>query len=243
MCTVVVHVPERAGAPVRVLAVRDEDPTRAWDPLGPWWPDAHPGVVGVRDRRAGGAWLAADAGAGRLAVILNRAEVVALPEAELGSRGHVVLDAVAGRGVADDPRTHGFNLVVADAEGVRVTMWDGAEVRTVPLPAGVHMVAHDDVDDSATARIIAWRDAFGEPSDDEPDAGDGERWFDGWLETLARSAELGPHDDRAIIRDNTPYGYPTQSLLVCAASVADGTVDVVYGELDEPAVWNPLQLG
>ncbi len=97
MCTVIVHVPESpaaTGEPVRLLAVRDEDPARTWDPLGEWWPE-HPGVIGVRDRRAGGAWLAADPAAGRVAVILNRADVVTEPEETLGSRGHVVLDALA----------------------------------------------------------------------------------------------------------------------------------------------------
>ena len=54
MCTVIVHVPEDSTAAIRVLAVRDEDPARAWDPLGAWWPEL-PGVVGVRDTRAGGA--------------------------------------------------------------------------------------------------------------------------------------------------------------------------------------------
>jgi uncharacterized protein with NRDE domain len=63
-----------------VLAIRDEDPDRPWSPLGRWWPESHGGVIGVRDVRAGGAWLAADPGAGRLAVLLNRADVSTTPE-------------------------------------------------------------------------------------------------------------------------------------------------------------------
>ncbi|PNA34677.1 NRDE family protein, partial [Pseudomonas sp. MPR-AND1A] len=59
MCTVIVRVPDDPRHPTRVLAVRDEDPEREWNPLGDWWPEAHPGVIGVRDVRAGGAWLAA----------------------------------------------------------------------------------------------------------------------------------------------------------------------------------------
>ena len=70
MCTVIIRIPHDDAA-VQLLAVRDEDPGRGWDPLGAWWPD-HPGVVGVRDRRAGGAWLAAEPASGRLAVVLNR---------------------------------------------------------------------------------------------------------------------------------------------------------------------------
>jgi len=54
---------------------------------------------------------------------------------------------------------------------------------------------------------------------------------------LDRSAELSPDDDRAIIRDNRPHGYPTQSLLLCAAEITSSGVDVRYGELDHPARW------
>lgn len=236
MCTVIVHVPGGDG-PVRMLAVRDEDPARAWDPLGPWWPDTHPGVVGVRDSRAGGAWLAADPEKGRVAVILNRADLVDADPASLGSRGHVVLSAIAGE-AADAlaaPRTHGFNLVEVTSEGARVRMWDGASVRVETLSPGVHMIAHDDVDDPATARITAWREQFEAPS------GGGDWWLP-WLDALERSAVLDPTDERAIIRDNRPYGYPTLSLLVTAASVEAGRADVVYGELDTPGEWNRVVL-
>ena len=93
-----------------MLAIRDEDPDRPWSPLGRWWPESHGGVVGVRDLRAGGAWLAADSDAGRLAVLLNRADVSTLAESEIVSRGSLALDSVAGH-TLKKPRTHGFNLV------------------------------------------------------------------------------------------------------------------------------------
>ncbi|NLE97708.1 MAG: hypothetical protein GX596_06935, partial [Propionibacterium sp.] len=68
MCTVVIRVPEPdSEEPVRLLAVRDEDPGRPWRTLGQWWT---PGVVGVLDELAGGAWLAADDES--LAVLVNR---------------------------------------------------------------------------------------------------------------------------------------------------------------------------
>lgn len=238
MCTVIVHVPDAAEAPtspVRVLAVRDEDPARAWDPLGAWWPDAHPGVIGVRDTRAGGAWLAADPDGGRLAVVLNRAELSGVDPATLGSRGHVVLDAVAGIAPGEAPRVNGFNLVEVDSGGARVTMWDGTSVRTERLAPGIHMIAHDDVDDPATARIVAWRDAFPAPSD-------GAEWWTPWLDALEHTAALDPTDERAIVRDNRPYGYPTLSLLVVAASVSASGVEAVYGEFDQPGQWNRPEL-
>lgn len=232
MCTVIIRVPESAAEPTRVLAIRDEDPARPWNPLGRWWPEAHDGVIGVRDVRAGGAWLAADPDAGRLAVLLNRADVTDRPEAELVSRGGIVLDSAAGRSPGDDPRTHGFNLVEVDAGRARVLTWDGVAMRTTELAPGTHMIAHDDVDDVATPRIAEWLSAFR----DAP-LGDGERWWLPWVGVLDRSASLESTDDRAIIRDNRPYGYPTLSLLACVASVGPDGVDVRYGELREPGHW------
>jgi hypothetical protein len=72
------------------------------------------------------------------------------------------------------------------------------------------MIAHDDVDDEATARIAAWRDAFTAP--DSP-----RRWWEPARHPRAHERG-GPTDDRAIVRDNRPFGYPTLSLLVCAVS-------------------------
>lgn len=243
MCTVIVHIPVSAADPIRMLAVRDEDPARPWDPLGASWPDTHPGVVGVRDRRAGGAWLAADPAAGRIAVLLNRIDRSDRTDDEVRSRGALALDAVAGIDPAEIPPHHGFNLVELAAGVARVIMWDGIERREAMLPPGTHMIAHDDLDDPATERIAAWLGVF---AAEVPDAGapasGAHAWWRPWLAILARSADLAPDDDRAIIRDNRAFGYPTLSLLVCAGSVSASGAEVEYGELDEPGHWNPLSL-
>ncbi|MHC2999239.1 NRDE family protein [Microbacterium sp. HJ5] len=236
MCTVVIRVPESADEPIRVLAIRDEDPERPWNPLGRWWPEAHEGIVGVRDVRAGGAWLAADPGTHRLAVLLNRADTSSRPESELVSRGGIVLASVAGTSPSGEPPTHGFNLVEVAPGAARVLTWDGVALRTVDLAPGTHMIAHDDVDDLATPRIARWLEDF------RATPVDAERWWDAWLGVLRRSAELPPTDDRAIIRDNRPLGYPTLSLLACVASVSPGGVEVAYGELDRPGHWSELDL-
>lgn len=230
MCTVVIRVPEGAGEPVRLLAVRDEDPARAWDPLGAWWPD-RPGTIGVRDRLAGGAWLAARPGDGRIAVIVNRAGEPAGERIE--SRGAIALEAVEGRGPGL-PRTLGFHLVESDGIEAAVTTWDGERLQRRVLEPGTHMIAHDEPDDPHTARIAAWREAFAAaPTVGEP-------WWADWIDVLAESGRLDPGDDRAIIRDNRPHGYPTLSLLACVASLRPGAADVRYSALDRPGVWNAL---
>ncbi|MGA4670642.1 NRDE family protein [Propionibacteriaceae bacterium Y1923] len=234
MCTVVVRVPEPGAGPVRVLAVRDEDPARPWRPLDTWWPDA-PGVRGIMDELAGGAWLAADDTT--LAVLLNRAGGACGPE--VTSRGSLVLDAVAGRPLPDPLTTLGFNLVRVSAEAARVTSWEGGSPRVVDLAPGTHMVAHDDVDDPTTARISAWLDDFAAA----PTEGDGESpWWGDWLDVLARTTSIGPTDDRAIIRDNRIHGYPTLSLLVSVASVDADGVEVGMATLERPGHWNDLSL-
>ena len=59
-----------------------------------------------------------------------------------------------------------------------------------------------------------------------------------WIDVLERSTALESVDDRALIRDNRPHGYPTQSLLVCVASVSANAVDVHYRALREPGQWD-----
>lgn len=236
MCTVVIRVPEPgpSAAAIRLLAVRDEDPARPWNPLGAWWPQL-PEVVGVQDRLAGGAWLAARPG--RLAVLLNRAGEPDLPVDRIASRGAIVLDSVSGSSPHGTLRTLGFNLVEVDADGAQVVSWDGHDLRRERLSPGTHMIAHTDADDPATPRIAAWHEAF----ENAPTDGDASGWWQGWLRVLAKSAELDPGDDRAIIRDNRPHGYPTQSLLACVASVTSDATDVRYAQLAHAGAWSPLE--
>ncbi|WP_217135838.1 NRDE family protein [Leucobacter chinensis] len=238
MCTVIVQVPETPSGPVRLLAVRDEDPARAWDAPGEWWPEL-PGLTGVRDRRAGGAWLATQDD--KLSVILNRAEPGANPgfptRAWPRSRGGIVLDAAQGSEPGANPETAPFNLVTVEGSTVTVIRWDGSALARETLDPGVHMLAHDDVDDPDTARIAAWLPRFRELTHAAP-----ERWRDEWISLLATSAQLPIDDDRAIIRDNTAHGFPTASLLVCVAEItadpAGPAVSLESATLGRPAQWD-----
>lgn len=234
VCTVVIDVAEPA---VRLLAVRDEDPHRAWDDLGPWWPDTHPGVIGIRDRRAGGAWLAVDPDARRLAVLLNRADLLDLPAEAVLSRGSLVLDSVMGSSPAAGPLPmHGFNLLEATPDGARVLSWDGESLRETAVPQGVHMIAHDDLDDPRTARIAEWLPRFAQVAGETAQDDDAD-WAERWIALLAETSALSPDDDRAIIRDNTVHGYPTLSLLFCVAELTAEDVDVHSHVLAAPGRW------
>lgn len=242
MCTVIVEVPDAPRDATRLLAIRDEDPARPWDPPGEWWPE-RPGVVGVRDRRAGGAWLATWGAHGKLSVVLNRAENTpsGLPAGPNGlqSRGSIVLDDVAGRPPSSSPGTANFNLISVHGGLVTATSWDGESLFHEQLTPGIHMIAHHGVDDPCSARIETWLPEF------RALAGVGDNWRELWIELLTRTTALPAGDDRAIIRDNRPHGYPTMSLLACVAEVratggveAGGSVHLETAVLEEAAVWN-----
>ncbi|OII12508.1 NRDE family protein [Curtobacterium sp. MCBA15_008] len=250
MCTVVVRVDPGSDWPVTMLALRDESPDRPWDPPAAWWPERDPSVRGVRDRSAGGAWLAASDDAG-LAVVLNRAEPVASADGTWTTRGVVPLDAVDGVLPGHDgtvPTTRAFNLVRATADGAEVVTWDGAAVRTTALGPGVHMVTHGEPDDPTAPRIGRWLEAFrgvaapvGPPelgpfdelraADAGDDAGDG---WSGWFGVLAASAALPADDPDAILRDAHEHEGHVATLSIVAAAVGPSRTVLQHARLTEP---------
>ncbi len=228
MCTVVIDVPAEPGEPVRVLAVRDEDRERPWRGLGAWWPE-RPGILGVRDDRAGGAWLAVDPDARRLAVLLNREDLSDRRDDEVVSRGAIPLDAV-GDGIPEVPPTRGFNLVEVDAHGAHLVEWDGLEARRTRLAPGTHMIAHHAVDDPGTPRIARWLGAF-------RDAGlaPGEDWWMPWLGVVEASTS---DPSASVLRRDEHDGHVLESLLVCAATVGPEGIEVREASPVEPGAWD-----
>lgn len=236
MCTVIVHVPHDKDRPTRVLAVRDEDPDRPWRALGEHWSTTHPGVIGVQDARAGGAWLAALPTEGRLAVLLNVGGPA--PQPGLASRGEVVLDAVTDREPDPDRRTQAYNLVTVAGARVTLTLSDGATLTSSELEPGVHMLVNSELpNDESFTRVPRWLPEFRAAAQRADAAADGD-WFGPWFEVLERSGRLPATDDAAIIRDNRPYGIPTLSLLLCTATVAAGDVAADYLEFARPGAWS-----
>ncbi|MFM7779687.1 MAG: NRDE family protein, partial [Alphaproteobacteria bacterium] len=70
MCTLILLIRPDHAWPMLIAANRDERADRAWDAPAAWWPD-YPGVIGGRDRSAGGTWMALGPH-GVLAAALNR---------------------------------------------------------------------------------------------------------------------------------------------------------------------------
>jgi hypothetical protein len=200
MCTVVVR--RSSGRPVEVLAVRDEITTREFDVPDRWWPE-HPGVVGGRDRVAGGTWCATDVGSGTTALVLNRYhERPAAPGAP--SRGVLpLLGAVHGA----DWTTHvdvagmaGFLLVLVTPD--RLTGWeyDGDRLTVTEHPEGTTVVTSGGPEDEKADR---WRAPF-----------EATTFPDGW---------------RALVRSRPPADDP--AALVVRREQEDRVYGTVFAEL------------
>src|SRR5437868_12239052 len=172
MCTVIVRTD-----PLTLLGVRDEFAARPWEGPGEHWP-RYPGVIGGRDLRAGGTWLAFDPATRRAAALLNGRGRPA-PEAVRLSRGDLPLRAVAEGAPpkVDLLRYDPFHLLIADPAEVRLWSWDGERATETPLPAGVSVIVNDGMDraDPKAAALLPlfegaadWRDPVAAEPDTDP---------------------------------------------------------------------------
>jgi uncharacterized protein with NRDE domain len=151
VCTVVIRW--SPGGPVRLLALRDELVGRAFDDPGEHW---RQGVVGGRDRVAGGTWCATDVAAGTTAVVLNRPERrVAAPGAS--SRGALPLLALEhGEDWVDHVDLTGmasFHLLLVGPDALTGWLFDGDRLRPAYLPEGLHVVTSGGPEDGKEARF------------------------------------------------------------------------------------------
>jgi uncharacterized protein with NRDE domain len=133
-----------------VAANRDEFHDRPSAPLAQW-PEPSP-IIGGRDLRAGGAWLAIDQRK-RFGVVTNFRELQR-PQADAPSRGNLIpsyLSHAAGAGdylaamAADGPRYSGFNLLLADDR----ELWyasNRAEEFARRLEPGIHGLSNQFLD-------------------------------------------------------------------------------------------------
>jgi len=191
VCTVIVLV-----RPYQVLlaANRDERVDRPWDPPAVWWP-GRPGIIGGRDRTAGGTWMGINRH-GVVAAVLNRPGTLG-PAAGKRSRGELpllALDLPTAAAAAeamtglDASAWRGFNMVLADGTGAWFVRGVGrGHPKAEPLPPGVSMItAHDpnDLTSPRTARHLS-RFAAALPSG----AHDWQAWREILADRLGDSAE------------------------------------------------------
>lgn len=202
MCTLILSLDPTAEWPVMLASTRDEFRARSWRPPAPWWPDRHPGLIGGRDERSGGTWLAVEPEARRVAIVLNRIEPSPLSDAEARSRGELPLLA-ASRGeaaiaAADLALLRPFNLVLAEPGGVLWWRYDGVDLARHEVPPGLHILTAADLDDMSNPRQRFWLPRFEAAAPPAPRPADrAPVGWGGWPELMADVDS--PYDDpRAI---------------------------------------------
>ncbi|MER7546879.1 NRDE family protein [Spirillospora sp. NPDC127506] len=209
MCTAVVSVEPSSSVPVLVVGVRDEFVAREWVGPGRHWAD-RPGVVGGRDLRAGGTWLAVEPEAPRVAVVLNGRGRMA-PEAARASRGELPLRVAAeGKlGELDLAVFDPFHLVGAEPDRVRLWSWDGEALSERELGPGLHVIVNSGLEGEGqlegetedaymAARLAYFRPRLAAAPRPEPGEGPVESAWGAWL-PLLNGDGLPRADHRALL--------------------------------------------
>jgi Transport and Golgi organisation 2 len=256
MCTAILSI--EPGGPVLLAGFRDEFTGRAWDPPGRHWPD-HPGLIGGRDRQAGGTWLAVAPGSRRVATVLNGRGTMA-PEESRRTRGVLPLLAadegkVARDGLADfDP----FHLLIAELGTATLWSWDGDQLAERELAPGWHMVVNSGLAgdlvttaagatgrDHELARISHFLPRLRAAPRPVPRPGPpaAQAWGQ-WL-PLMNGDGISPGDPRALVvrhdlGDGRVYGTTSISLV---ALDRDGVRYDFTGRPGDPDAWYPVDAG
>src|SRR5687767_3000357 len=119
VCTVLLRLAPGGPLPVVLGAIRDEFVARAWDPPAAHWPGTHPGLLGGRDERAGGTWLALDPARPAVAALLNAGKREEPEDEEpRPTRGTLALRILTDGGLPDDVSRYDlFHLLRVTLEG------------------------------------------------------------------------------------------------------------------------------
>lgn len=158
MCTLAIYLRVFPDLPVVVAANRDEFLARPAVPPTILW--EKPLIIGGKDLKAGGTWLAINE-FGMIAGLLNRrSDLPADPNCR--SRGLLCLDALKHRTVdealrfvtAQDPENYNpFNLLLASREQAAVAHNRMGRIDATTLSAGTHLLTNLDVNDFECPRI------------------------------------------------------------------------------------------
>jgi hypothetical protein len=229
VCTVVVH--RDRNTPVQVLALRDELVGREFDDPGKWWPE-YPGVVGGRDRSAGGTWCAVDLTTGVTALVLNRPQK-RVADAGAPSRGVLpLLGAQHGADWLSRIELSGmasFLLVLATPERLASWTFDGTDLVATEHGAGTSMFTSGFEEDGKVDRYLP---AFRSSS-----------YPDGWRAVVA--AETPADDPAALLVRHEGEGFVFATVFGQLFQAEPGRLDLCYTRRpdadDEP--WQTVQYG
>jgi uncharacterized protein with NRDE domain len=195
VCTVVVRW--QPGQPTHILALRDELTSREFDDPGEWWPQ-QAGVVGGRDRLAGGTWCASGVSSGVTALVLNRPQK-RRADLAAASRGMLPLLAVEHRDDWPDrvdlAGMASFALVLVTADHARTWAFDGSELTRTDAEPGTYMVTSGGIEDGKAERFLP---AFAAADDG-----------DGWRALVQRDAPSPDLTELVVRRERDGLVYAT----------------------------------
>jgi hypothetical protein len=190
VCTVLLRIDPDAERPLLVGAIRDEFVQRPWDPPAFHWDAPYDSLIGGRDQRAGGTWLAVDPAARSVAALLNAGKRED-PEDGLArpTRGTLALRILTPGGLPEDvSRYDRFHLLRATLAGAELWSWDGESLTHSQLASGDHIIVNAGLDTAEDPLVPHFAPLLeGTPSD-----------VDAWR-TLLEGDGLDPGDERALV--------------------------------------------
>ena len=252
--------------PLLLMGFRDEFTSRPWQPPARHWPGSP--LIGGRDERAGGTWLAVHPAVPRVSCILN-ARGQEAPPGRRRSRGELPLRAAdegheALRRLRKDPATLAsydpFFLVCADLFSVLLLSWDGSHADLEDLAPATHVLTNaghlypkaaevtEGVPPTGLPNPWAKAARFGpkfaarRPSGD-PAATIGGAWGD-WL-TLGEGDGLPDTDPAAIVvRTELPDGRIWGTTSVSLVALGPDRLRYDFQPVpSDPATWYSVDLG
>lgn len=248
MCTVIVSFAPAEEVPLLVAAVRDELLGRPWEQPDRHWPD-YPELLGGKDTRADGTWLAVDTSAlsssgPHVGAVVNgpprgRAEPGRYGESARPSRGELPLRVAALGQWEPSPEQvahyEPFHLLGAGSRSAVHYSWDGSVLTQNSLEPGVSMLVNTGIDPEEP-RVRRHAELFTEnrprPTIAKLRAGELDGVWGEWPRLLDRAMSAGARtydgtetDDPASLRARVDLGngrlWVTSSLtlLACAPGV------------------------
>jgi uncharacterized protein with NRDE domain len=211
VCTVLLRLDPGGRWPVLVGAIRDEFVERSWDPPSRHWEGPFARLVGGRDQRAGGTWLAVDPSSRAVGALLNAGRREDPDDdAPRPTRGTLALRILTGEGLPDDvSRYDRFHLLRVDLDGAELWSWDGESLTHRGLDPGDHIVVNTGLDDAEDPLVPHFAPLLASTGSD----------LGAWRKLLEGDG-LDPGDERALVvrKDIEDHLYGTTSGTLLALS-------------------------